>query len=262
MLMGIVNVTPDSFSDGGLFADPDAAVRRGRELAREGADVVDVGGESTRPGSEAVDVATEMKRVLPVVTRLAADGLVVSIDTAKAPVAAAAVKAGAEIINDVSAGTDAEMLEVMASTGVGVVLMHMRGTPGTMQQDPRYDDVVGEVRDYLTARATGAEAAGVGRDSIVIDPGIGFGKTVDHNLELLRRVGELVATGYPVLVGASRKGFLGEITGIEDPRERDVATAAITALAVSAGVSVVRVHDVPASRQAVAVASAVSRVRT
>ncbi|MFP3913793.1 MAG: dihydropteroate synthase [Actinomycetota bacterium] len=262
LVMGVLNVTPDSFSDGGLFLAADAAVDRGHELIREGADLVDVGGESTRPGSEGVDAATEMERVLPVISRLARAGAVLSIDTAKAEVAAAAVESGAEVINDVSAGSDPEMLGVMAATGAGVILLHMQGTPRTMQDDPRYDDVVEEVTTYLVDRAEMARAAGVDPGSIVIDPGIGFGKTLDHNLELLRGLGRLVATGYPVMVGASRKGFLGRITGEDDPRARDVATAAATALAVAAGASVVRVHDVAGSRQAAAVAAAVARVRT
>lgn len=259
--MGVLNVTPDSFSDGGQFADPEAAILHGRKLAAAGADVVDVGGESTRPGSAGIDLATELERVLPVVSRLSAEGIVVSIDTAKAEVAAAAVEAGAEVINDVAAGADPDMLAVMADTGAGAVLMHMQGTPRTMQEAPHYEDVVTEVRDFLLSRAARAEVAGVPGRSIMLDPGIGFGKTVDHNLQLLRRLGDLVATGYPVLVGTSRKGFLGELTGVAEPRERDVATAATTALAVAAGAAMVRVHDVESSRQAAVVSFAVSRVR-
>jgi dihydropteroate synthase len=259
--MGVLNVTPDSFSDGGLFVDTEAAIAHARSLIAAGADIIDVGGESTRPGAEPVDAHTEMQRVLPVVEALAEDGTLVSIDTAKAEVARAAVEAGAEIINDVAAGSDPGMLDVMAETAVGVVLMHMKGTPRTMQVDPRYDDVVGEVRDFLLQRTEEAEARGVDHRSIVIDPGIGFGKTVEHNLELLRRLPELVATGYPVLIGTSRKAFLGRITGIEDPRRRDIATAASTALAVASGAAVVRVHDVESSRQAAQVGWAIARVR-
>lgn len=259
--MGILNVTPDSFSDGGLFDHPEQAFRQGRELVAAGADVVDVGGESTRPGSEGIDAATELERVLPVVSGLASEGVVVSIDTAKVEVASAAVEAGAEVINDISAGSDPDMYRLMAETGVGAVLMHMQGTPRTMQNDPRYDDVVEEVRDFLLARAGEAERAGVHPDSIVVDPGIGFGKNLDHNLELLRRLGDLVVTGYPVLVGTSRKGFLAKLTGIDDPSHRDLATAATTALAVAAGAAMVRVHDVESSRQAAAISFAVSRVR-
>ncbi len=258
--MGVLNVTPDSFSDGGLFVDTDAALAHARRLIAAGADIIDVGGESTRPGARPVDTDTERRRVLPVVEALA-DETVVSIDTRKAAVARAAVAAGAEIINDVAAGADPEMLGVMAESSAGVVLMHMKGTPQTMQNDPRYDDVVSEVRDFLVRRAAEAEARGVAARSIVIDPGIGFGKTGEHNLELLHRLGELVATGYPVLIGTSRKAFLGRITGIEDPRRRDIATAATTALAVAAGAAVVRVHDVETSRQAAQVAWAVARMR-
>ena len=256
--MAVVNVTPDSFSDGGLFADPADAIAHGRALIRAGADIVDVGGESTRPRAEPVDAATEKRRVLPVIEALAGDGAIVSVDTAKSEVAAAAVEAGALIVNDISAGGDPEMLEVVKRSGAGLVLMHMKGTPRTMQDDPRYDDVVAEVRRYLVERATRTVEAGVGADRVVIDPGIGFGKTTAHNLELLRRLDELVDTGYPVLVGASRKAFLGKITGLEDPRARDVATAATTALAVAAGAAIVRVHDVESSRQAAAVAWAIS----
>lgn len=257
-LMGVVNVTPDSFSDGGLFEDSAAAVEHGRQLAAAGADIVDVGGESTRPRSEPVDAPTELRRILPVIEALAGDGVVVSVDTAKSEVAEAAVEAGARVVNDISAGHDSEMLDVVKRSGAGLVLMHMKGTPRTMQDDPRYDDVVTEVRDYLVHRATRAVQAGVAADSVVIDPGIGFGKTTDHNLEILRRLGELVDAGYPVLVGASRKAFLGRITGVEDPRQRDAATAATTALAVAAGAAIVRVHDVESSRQAAAVAWALS----
>lgn len=259
--MGVLNVTPDSFSDGGEFADPQVAIRHGRALAAAGADVVDVGGESTRPGSEGVDADTEMKRVLPVVSQLAGEGITVSVDTAKADVAAAAVEAGAEIVNDISAGGDPGMLGVIGATGAGAVLMHMQGTPRTMQDNPHYDDVLGEVREFLLSRARQAEAAGVAHDAIMLDPGIGFGKHLEHNLELLRRLGDLVSTGYPVLVGTSRKGFLGTLTEVTEPRERDVATAATTALAVAAGAAMVRVHNVEISRQAAAVSFAVSRVR-
>lgn len=261
LLVGVVNVTPDSFSDGGLYHDTGTAIAHARSLVAAGADVVDVGGESTRPGADPVDAATEIRRVHPVIEALASDGVVVSIDTAKADVARVAVEAGAQIINDVAAGSDPGMLEVMAETGAGVVLMHMKGTPRTMQDDPRYDDVVAEVRDFLVQRAAAATARGVDRRSIVIDPGIGFGKTTEHNLELLRRLPDLVATGYPVLVGTSRKAFLGRITGIQDARDRDVATAATTALAVASGAAVIRVHDVTTSRQAAQVAWAIARVR-
>lgn len=261
LIMGVVNVTPDSFSDGGMLTDPQEAIDHALGLVAAGADLVDVGGESTRPGADPVNVSTEIGRILPVIAAVAECGLVVSVDTTKPEVAEAAMSAGAAIINDTTAAGDPAMRRVMAETGAGVVLMHMQGTPRTMQENPTYRDVVAEVRDFLVERARGAEAAGVPRSSIVVDPGIGFGKTTEHNLELLRRLGELVATGYPVMVGASRKAFLGRITGIDDPSRRDVATAATTALAVAAGAAVCRVHDPGASRQAAEVAWAVSRVR-
>lgn len=259
LIMGIVNVTPDSFSDGGLHVASETAIEHGLRLAEGGADVIDIGGESTRPGAEPVSTDEETARVLPVVEALASAGLAVSIDTTKPQVARAAMDAGAEIINDVTAAEEPEMASTMAVTGAGVVLMHMQGTPRTMQRDPHYDDVVIEVRQFLMERAARVEAAGVSRDSIMIDPGIGFGKTGEHNLELLDRLGELVSTGYPVLVGASRKSFLGRLTGIEEAARRDVVTAATTALVVAAGGAGVRVHDVESSRQAGAVAWAMVR---
>jgi dihydropteroate synthase len=203
-----------------------------------------------------VPAEVELRRVLGVVEGLVAAGVAVSVDTAKAVVAEACLEAGAEVVNDVTAGADPAMWETVARHRAGYVVMHMLGTPRTMQDDPRYDDVVGEVRSFLVERAEGARAAGIDRAAIVIDPGLGFGKTTEHNLELLRRLGELVATGYPVLVGASRKAFLGVITGVSSPAQRDVATAAVTALAVAAGAAAVRVHDVAASRQAAAIAHA------
>jgi dihydropteroate synthase len=261
LLMGIVNVTPDSFSDGGRFDSTETAIVRSRELIEAGADLIDVGGESTRPGSESVAASVEIERVVPVIEVLAAEGAVVSVDTTKAEVASRALAAGAEVVNDVTAGGDPDLFPVVAEAGAGLVLMHMQGTPRTMQDNPRYDDVVAEVAAFLLDRAEAAVAAGVDPASIVIDPGIGFGKTRDHNLELIRCLGELVATGWPVMVGASRKGFLGRITGEQDPARRDVATAAVTALAVARGAAVIRVHDVASSRQAAAVAWAVARAR-
>lgn len=259
--MGVVNVTPDSFSDGGLFSSADEAIAHGRRLVEEGADLIDIGGESTRPGSEPVDEQTEKERVVPVVEALTEIGAVVSIDTTKAGVASAAIAAGAEVVNDVTAGSDPGMFDLVASSGAGMVLMHMQGTPRTMQEDPRYEDVVAEITGFLLERTAAAEAAGIAREALVIDPGIGFGKTVEHNLELIRRLGVLVSTGYPVMVGASRKGFLGKIAGIDVPARRDVATAAVTALVVSSGAAIVRVHDVVSSREAAAVAWSVSRIQ-
>src|SRR4051794_13161695 len=221
LVMGVLNVTPDSFSDGGRWLDADAAVARGLEMAAEGADVVDVGGESTRPGAEPVDEAEERSRVLPVIEALASH-VRVSVDTRKPGVAEAALAAGATLLNDVSAS----LHEVAAAAGAGWVAMHMQGDPRTMQSAPTYGDVVAEVRDFLVARAERAAAAGV--TEIWVDPGIGFGKTVDHNLSLLRHLDELVASGFPVLVGASRKGFLGALTGgapVDDRLEASLATA-------------------------------------
>ncbi len=238
--MGIVNTTPDSFSDGGRFHDPGAAVDRGLRLVAEGADVVDVGGESTRPGAARVDADEEMRRVVPVVAALATH-VRVSVDTRKAPVAEAAIDAGATLLNDVSAS----LFKVAASGGAGWIAMHMRGQPATMQDDPRYGDVVAEVRDLLVGRAAQAAAAGV--SEVWIDPGIGFGKDDGHNLELLARLDELVATGLAVVVGTSRKGFLGRLTDGADVADRLEASVATAVWALAQGAAMVRVHDVAAT---------------
>ncbi len=242
--MGVINATPDSFSDGGRFLDPEAAIAHGRQLLAEGADVLDVGGESTRPGAEPVDEAEELRRVLPVVEALAAEGRV-SIDTRHRGVAEAAIAAGATILNDVSAS----LFAVAADAGVGYVAMHMQGTPATMQQAPSYTDVVSEVRDFLLERASAARDAGV--EEIWIDPGVGFGKTTEHNLSLLHRLRVLAETGLPVLVGASRKGFLGRLTDGAPEDDRVEASLAIAVWAMTQGVSMVRVHDVAPTVQAV-----------
>ena len=255
-LMGVVNVTPDSFSDGGAFLDADAAVAQGRRLADEGARILDVGGESTRPGAEGVDAAEEMRRVLPVVEALAAEPAQVSIDTSKAEVARRCLEAGATYVNDVTAFRgDPEMAAVVAGAGADCCLMHMLGTPRTMQSDPRYDDVVSSVKAFLEERLAFAVREGVPEDRVSLDPGIGFGKTIEHNLELLARLGELVAIGRPVVVGTSRKSFLGAITG-RKASERSVATAATNVLALERGATVFRVHDVAVSRDALLVAVA------
>ena len=242
--MGVLNVTPDSFSDGGRWLDPGAAVAHGLRMVADGADVVDVGGESTRPGAEPVPVGEELRRILPVVEALVPH-VRVSVDTRKADVAEAAIAAGATLVNDVSASLAS--LVAGAGAGVGWVAMHMRGDPRTMQQAPTYDDVVAEVRDFLVDRATAAHAAGVAE--VWIDPGIGFGKTAEHNLVLLRRLGELVATGFPVVVGTSRKAFLGRLAPAPDgrpapPEDRLEASVASAAWAVQQGAAMVRVHDV------------------
>jgi dihydropteroate synthase len=261
-VMGVVNVTPDSFSDGGRFRDPAAAVAHGVALAEAGAAVLDVGGESTRPGALPVPEAEERARVLPVVAQLAARvDVPISVDTRKASVAAEALAAGAAIVNDVSAGTsDPAMLPTVADAGAGFVAMHMRGTPETMQDDPRYGDVVAEVAGYLAARVAAASTAGVRPDAVLVDPGIGFGKTIDHNLALLAALPELAArAGAPVCVGASRKAFLGRILGDLPPSEREEATLAATVWSFAHGARIVRVHDVEQSARAGALLDVLAR---
>ena len=243
LVMGVLNVTPDSFSDGGQWLDRDSAVLHGVEMFAEGADVVDVGGESTRPGAEPVSVDEELARVVPVVEALSRHGRI-SVDTRKAEVTEAAVRAGATLVNDVSAS----LHEVAAGLGVGWVAMHMGGEPATMQDDPHYDDVVGDVRDFLFERAERAKAAGV--EEVWIDPGIGFGKTIDHNLALLRNLGVLVDTGLPVVVGTSRKSFLGRLTGGAPAEDRLEASVATATWAMAQGAGMVRVHDVRPTAQA------------
>jgi dihydropteroate synthase len=255
-LMGVVNVTPDSFSDGGKYLDADAAVRHGEELVRDGAVILDIGGESTRPGAEEVDEAEELRRVEPVVRALAG-GATVSIDTSKAAVAEAALDAGASMVNDVTAfRRDPEMAGLCAERGVGVVLMHMPGNPRTMQDDPRYEDVVDDVKAFLAGRMEFAVGLGVEEDRIWLDPGIGFGKTLEHNLELLRRLRELRELGRPLVVGTSRKSFIGKVDGssVEDRIGGSIATSV---LAAAEGADVLRVHDVAEMAQALAVTNAV-----
>lgn len=255
LIMGVVNVTPDSFSDGGRFFSPARAAAQGRRLREEGAHIIDVGGASTRPGAEEVAEAEELRRVAEVVRELAAEGALVSIDTSRPRVAEACLEAGAAAVNDVTALAADGMARVCAEAGAGVVLMHMQGDPRTMQIRPRYGEVVTEVRDFLRSAAAAAEEAGVDRRAIAIDPGIGFGKTLSHNLELLAGLGSLAADGRPVAVGVSRKSFLGRITGrpVED---RDTASAAAAALAVRNGASVIRTHNAAAAVDAAAVAYA------
>ncbi len=257
LLMGIVNVTPDSFSDGGLHADTQAAIDHGRRLVDEGADLVDVGGESSRPGADAVDTSEELGRVVPVVERLAADGVVVSVDTTKPLVARAALEAGAEIVNDITGLADPAMVELCRQYEAGVVIMHMQGTPRTMQNDPRYDDVVDEVAGFLADRAEQAIAAGIDPARICIDPGIGFGKTTEHNLELLAGTARFADLGYPVMIGASRKRFLEALLGRTEPSDRDAGTAGIAAVVATLGAAVFRTHNVPDVRDAARVAAAI-----
>jgi dihydropteroate synthase len=245
-VMGILNVTPDSFSDGGGFPDPSAAVDRALEMAAQGADIIDVGGESTRPGAEPVPAAEEIRRTVSVIEKIRAQSDVfISIDTMKAEVAERALGAGADIINDVSAfEADPNMVEVAAKTRAGAVLMHMKGSPQTMQGDPDYGNVVAEVGSYLKGRLGFAEERGVARERMVIDPGIGFGKTVEHNLELLRGLPDLAERGGSVLVGASRKSFIGHLLGKENPEERLAGSLGVAAWAILRGAHILRVHDV------------------
>jgi dihydropteroate synthase len=259
--MGVLNATPDSFSDGGVHLDPDRAAAAALAMVEDGAALVDLGAESTRPGALAVPAAEEARRLLPVLRAVRrAVRVPISIDTRKAAVAAAALDAGADLVNDVSAGRDdAGMLPLCAREGVPVALMHMQGRPATMQHAPHYGDVVGEVCDFLAARAAAAIEAGVAADAILVDPGIGFGKTLAHNLALLRGLDLVAALGYPVLVGVSRKGFIGELLNGATPENRVFGTAAAVALAVARGARVVRVHDVRAMREVAVVAEAIAR---
>ena len=255
--MGILNVTPDSFSDGGLFLDPDAAVAHGRELAADGAEIVDVGGESTRPGAAEVSAAEEVERTAPVVAGLTAAGIPVSIDTSKAAVAEAALDAGARMVNDVTAlNGDPALAALCADRDCEVALMHMQGTPRTMQENPTYGDVVEDVRAFLAERIEVATAAGIDEERIWIDPGIGFGKALEHNLELLRRLGELRDLGRPILIGTSRKSFIGKLTG-RDVGDRLGGTIASNVLALRAGAEMLRVHDVREMREACLVAETI-----
>jgi dihydropteroate synthase len=252
LIMGVVNVTPDSFSDGGRYASTAEAVRHGRALVAEGADILDVGGESTRPGAAPVSIDEERRRVLGVVEALAGCGVPISVDTRKPQLMREAIAAGASLMNDISALEGPGALEVIAQSTVAVCLMHKQGDPQNMQHSPRYDDVVQEVRDYLAARLSAAEAAGIGRERLVIDPGFGFGKTYDHNLALLRALPDLTSLGVPVLAGLSRKAMLGRITG-RDVGNRVHASVAAALFAAHRGARILRVHDVLATRDALAV---------
>lgn len=245
IVMGVLNVTPDSFSEGGQFFDTHKAIEHGVRMAGEGAAIIDVGAESTRPGAEPVSAEEQIKRAVPVIKALAERvDVPISVDTCNLEVALAALEAGAGMINDITALADERMGELAAERQVPVVLMHMQGTPRTMQAEPRYDDVVREVLEFLLGRAKKAEDFGVRGEEIFVDPGIGFGKTLEHNLLLLRNIDKFVATGYRVLVGTSRKSFIGKITGREKPADRIFGTAATVALCAASGVSIVRVHDV------------------
>lgn len=256
--MGVLNLTPDSFSDGGRYTDLELAVARGIDMAAEGADILDLGGESTRPGAGVVSEGEERRRVIPVLRRLrAAVKIPISIDTRRASVAKAALDAGADIVNDVSALSDPGMVEAVRTSGAGLVLMHMRGSPPTMQVDPVYDDVVAEVAGYLTGRVEFAVGEGVPPDAIAVDPGIGFGKTVDHNVALLRAIPRLAASGHPVVVGVSRKSLIGALTG-RDVGDRRAGSVAMAAVLAGWGASVVRAHDVRDTCDAVRVGDRMS----
>jgi dihydropteroate synthase len=258
-IMGVLNVTPDSFSDGGEWFSFDDAVAHGRELAEQGAAILDVGGESTRPGAEPVSEDEELRRVVPVIEALVGAAQL-SIDTSKLAVARAALDAGATYVNDVTAFRAApEMASLVAERGVECCLMHMLGEPRTMQHDPRYEDVVDDIKAFLSERVAFAVGAGIAEQRIAVDPGIGFGKTVEHNLELLRRLDEIAALGFEVVIGTSRKSFLGKLTGRDDPHDRVAATLATTVLALERGATVFRVHDVPETADALKVAAATLR---
>lgn len=261
LVMGILNVTPDSFSDGGQFFSFESALERARQLIREGADIIDIGGESTRPGAEPVPQEEELRRVIPVIRAIRRESSIpISIDTYKARVAEAALEAGANIINDISAlRFDPQMVKIVAQARVPVVLMHMQGEPRTMQQNPTYTDVVREIKEFLAERIAFARAHNI--EKIIIDPGIGFGKTVAHNIEILRRLGELKELGYPILIGTSRKSFIGKLGGTEENplpvHERLEGTIASNVIAVLNGAHIVRVHDVAAMKKALTIVDAV-----
>lgn len=259
-IMGILNVTPDSFSDGGLFDDPAAALAQARAMVTAGADILDVGGESTRPGAVEVDDTEEISRTAPVIAAIRADGMVpISIDTRKSAVAEAALAAGADVVNDVAAFThDPAMVPLVAEAGCPVILMHAQGTPATMQDNPTYEDVVLDVYDFLEQRIANAEAAGIARDRIVVDPGIGFGKTLQHNVRLLQAVSVYHGLGCAILLGASRKRFIGTLTGAIEPRDRMAGSVAVALHAVNQGVQILRVHDTLETRQALSLHEALS----
>ncbi len=257
LVMGIVNVTPDSFSDGGRYLDPARAVAHARELADAGADLLDIGGESTRPGAESVELAVELERVIPVIEAIASEiDLPISVDTTKPGVMRAAVAAGAGMINDVSGLREEGAVEAVAETGVPACIMHMQGEPRTMQNNPEYRDVVGDIKNFFLERILACEFAGIPRSSLVLDPGFGFGKTLEHNLELLRRLADFADLGCPVLVGISRKSMLGKITGRDRPEDRVSASVAAAVLAAERGAAIIRVHDVAETRDALAVVEA------
>lgn len=261
VVMGILNVTPDSFSDGGKFLDTDKAITQALKMVDDGAAIIDIGAESTRPGSESVSADQQIKRAIPVIKALSKKvSIPISIDTYDLQVAQAAIQAGASIINDITALSDERVGELAAKHDLPMILMHMQGTPATMQKQPHYDDVVEEVLQFLLQRAEKAQQLGIDKNKIFIDPGIGFGKTLEHNLLLLKHIDRFVASGYRVLAGASRKRFLGQLTERENPAERLFATAATVACCTTAGVSIVRVHDVAEMTDVIKVINAIEQV--
>jgi dihydropteroate synthase len=261
LLMGVLNVTPDSFSDGGLYPSSNDAITRGIEMVEQGADIIDIGGESTRPGAKRIGAKEQKRRVIDVIAGLRKELPVhihISIDTTLSEVAKAALEAGASMLNDVSAGReDEQILALAADSAVPICLMHMQGNPGNMQDDPSYENVTQEVAEYLVKQASVAENVGVKKENIILDPGIGFGKRTQHNLELLRDLNKLTNLGYPILLGTSRKSFMGEISKQAEPQERMPATCATSALGVVAGVKIFRVHDIWQNRQALDVTWAI-----
>jgi dihydropteroate synthase len=261
LVMGVLNVTPDSFSDGGRFAALESAVAQAEKLARDGAELIDIGGESTRPGSQRIEPDEQIRRIVPVLKAAAKRLPVVwSVDTRSAKVAEAAMDAGTEVINDISAGRDdPRILRVAAERGAPVILMHMQGEPATMQDDPRYGDVMAEVKAFLAERMAAAEAAGVRREKIMLDPGIGFGKKLEHNLTLLREMKSLTSLGRPLVIGTSRKGFIGRIAGESEPSKRVMGTAASVAWSIANGAAIVRVHDVEPMIKVVRVVRAIMK---
>ena len=262
LIMGVLNVTPDSFSDGGVYLSPDKALERARRMVEEGADIIDIGGESTRPFSDPVDEEEEKRRVIPIIEKLSSEIQVpISIDTCKSSVARRAIEAGASMVNDVSSlRFDPEMAEVVAESGVPLILMHMLGTPKTMQKDPHYDAVVGEIISFLQQRIEYATSRGIKREQIVVDPGIGFGKTVQHNLMILKDLPAFHTLNRPLLIGASRKSFIGIILDLENPMDREVGTGAVTCAAILAGAHIIRVHNVTHNIQVAKMADAILKV--
>ncbi|RMG02666.1 MAG: dihydropteroate synthase [Nitrospirae bacterium] len=259
--MGILNVTPDSFSDGGLYTDPDRALEHALKMVEDGADIIDIGGESTRPGAEAVPLEEELRRTIPVIERLSREVTVpISIDTYKSEVARRAIEAGASIVNDISAlRFDPEMVSTVADSKAGLILMHIKGTPRDMQKNPHYDDLFSEIKDYLSESITLAESKGISRNRMVVDPGIGFGKTLEHNLKIIANLGFLRELGLPILIGPSRKSFIGMILDGVPPSERIEGTASSVAISVLNGANIVRVHDVKEMTRVVRVADAIKR---